>query len=39
MSYIVLTDNQFSPEGYWNNPVDKVSSPLAVVGVREAISG
>lgn len=30
MSYIVLTDNQFNPEGYWNNPVDKVSSPLAI---------
>lgn len=30
MSYIVLTDNQFNPEGYWNNPIDKVSSPLAI---------
>lgn len=30
MSYIALTDNQFNPEGYWNNPVDKASSPLAI---------
>lgn len=29
MSYLELTDNQFNPIGYWDQPLDKLCPPLA----------
>lgn len=29
MSYLDLTNNQFNPEGYWNQPLDQLCPPLA----------